>query len=734
MALPPLKLKVYAAAHTSSVSVAAGAHKYEVVGTSQKEADASVQIRSIISRSGQLKRQEGSFRHVNAIETHKESDSITPRQVLHLVHRAAVLAAAVLYLQICVSACVDILHEIDFDYVIPSAEVPSELPSVSLVLGDYVGSAASILESSLVTKVLRNDTTPRNGTLYLDSNTATSFTGCSSAIVTDTYRDTFQREAFAELVSDTAHNLTFLDAQTSELIFPIVDCSFSSITEGDSTAVRFFFLLRAVSNASDVSLLIVSMSMQDYKIVGQAITGAAAVATLVQISDLKATSLTHYFAVAIGYPYQALEFDVYQYESTTSDSFWQLKQISSGSAVDKHIQTACRTGFYGVSETNQCNIKNLLWALPNDPLDVVKYWQWNGRPTVRNASAWVHTAHFFLAADIIIQLLLLVLVSCNHTRKGALWIGDAFLTISIRVSFLGPTVLISWILEEGWTIMELAIYDGNAIIEDVAMYVHVSIARADLMALCLSLVSILSLIVKERIDPAVCMLAFYLTFEYRVELLQWAPSLADYVSSYADEDYNLAINEAEDVSIISPVKSWSAHKLTSRPIALMLSSVCMLVTVFLSSLLLYSIGRKIYRHYYPDKLHVLRTTADRSEDEAHLMNQLRTITIFELATGAQLLDHYGLLSDYQNYVFKQGVKYATADGIFSSGFVIANDRFVVATRDLVTIWLIKLTGVRFADVYVYILKDKTVQSTAQLVHPNTLSVRDLLNVSVSKLL
>lgn len=96
-------------------------------------------------------------------------------------------------------------------------------------------------------------------------------------------------------------------AQTSELILPIVDCAFSSITEGDTTAVRLFFLLRSVTNASNISLLIVSMSMQDYKVVGHAITGAAAVATLVQISDLRVTCLTHHFVVAIGYPYQSME-------------------------------------------------------------------------------------------------------------------------------------------------------------------------------------------------------------------------------------------------------------------------------------------------------------------------------------------------------------------------------------------------------------------------------------------
>lgn len=56
--------------------------------------------------------------------------------------------------------------------------------------------------------------------------------------------------------------------------------------------------------------------------------------------------------------------------------------------------------------------------------------------------------------------------------------------------------------------------------------------------------------------------------------------------------------------------------------------------------------------------------------------------MFEVATGVQLQNHFGVLSDYDNYLYVRGVKFATSDGIYSSGFVVVNAKFVLQTKDL----------------------------------------------------
>ncbi|GAB9475959.1 hypothetical protein Gpo141_00013034, partial [Globisporangium polare] len=81
----------------------------------------------------------------------------------------------------------------------------------------------------------------------------------------------------------------------------------------------------------------------------------------------------------------------------------------------------------------------------------------------------------------------------------------------------------------------------------------------------------------------------------------------------------------------------------------------------------------------------------------------------------------------------KGMKYASADGIYCNGFVIANDKFLIATADLLAIVLMKLIRYRFQNVYVYDVDGSTVNQRARLVYPHTLSWSDLLHLNISVL-
>ncbi|GAB9477305.1 hypothetical protein Gpo141_00014369, partial [Globisporangium polare] len=67
----------------------------------------------------------------------------------------------------------------------------------------------------------------------------------------------------------------------------------------------------------------------------------------------------------------------------------------------------------------------------------------------------------------------------------------------------------------------------------------------------------------------------------------------------------------------------------------------------------------------------------------------------------------------------KGMKYASADGIYCNGFVIANDKF-----------LMKLIRYRFQNVDV---DGSTANQRARLVYPHTLSWSDLLRLNISVL-
>lgn len=605
----------------------------------------------------------------------------------------------------------------------------------SLLMAQYAGET-SLRQSPMVKSGLNDGTSPRNGTLYLEAST-TSFSGCTSIEPPEMiYTDTFQRKVYDAIVSGMAYNLTFLN--TFELIAPVVDCTYTAIVIGDTTAVRYFYLMRSLANIDDVRMLVLTVQTGDYKVVGQTVQGPAAVCTVVFLDDLTASSVTHYYTISKGYPFQALAFKMYEYIGLTEDTFWELKLIPPNGlrSIEEIILAAGPNGFYSRSPKEQSNIVNLVWQLQQDPLLVLGYWRFTGRTVAYNSWAWVHALHFFLVVNMMYNLLILLAVTYNHTRSGSFWIGDAFVAVSSKLSMMAPIVMVSWILDDFWSLTELCIYDGYKITELQVLFFYESIVRADIMVLCISLAGILGTILKERIDPALSMTVFYVVYEKRIAIINIMPKLKEIIVEYTTKNYNLAIGSEENVDLITPMRRWSYHTLQSNSGSFLAASVGLIFSSFLTITLLFVLCRKLYRHYFPDQIQVIRVTelTNQSENAEKLVALRRVHTSFEIATGAELLDRYGFISDYANCVYIRGIKYAAADGVYSCGFVVANGKFLVQIADLWQIWAMKITGVRFADIYVYDVKDNEAQQCARLVHPSTLTVRDLLFLNVHKLL
>lgn len=91
------------------------------------------------------------------------------------------------------------------------------------------------------------------------------------------------------------------------------------------------------------------------------------------------------------------------------------------------------------------------------------------------------------------------------------------------------------------------------------------------------------------------------------------------------------------------------------------------------------------------------------------------------------------MSDYENFVVVRSSRFAAADAIYASGFIIINDRMLVQTDRIWAIGLMKLLRVRFAEVYAYEVADHVAQECALLVHPHSLSLSDLLRLDISAL-
>ncbi|GMF18717.1 unnamed protein product [Phytophthora lilii] len=139
--------------------------------------------------------------------------------------------------------------------------------------------------------------------------------------------------------------------------------------------------------------------------------------------------------------------------------------------------------------------------------------------------------------------------------------------------------------------------------------------------------------------------------------------------------------------------------------------------------------------FYPDQsFHKSNRSIDQSGNEKTALALKEHLTNFEISTGAELQTRFGIVSDYKNYVYFKGMKFASADGVYCSGYVIVNGKFLVGSKDLVAVVIIKLFRARFTNVYAYEVEGNTVKETARLVYPETFTWPDLLCLNVTVLL
>lgn len=658
----------------------------------------------------------------------KNQRKITPAQLFLLCRRLAVLAAAIAYIVTSILASAATLR------ILSGTAKPSMSfePYTMNLIGKYTGSNA-IRQSPLLVSVLGGSTTPQNGTLYLESETTTSFKNCSAPLFNSrVYGNTFLRTVLATFVRDATYNLTFL--ATSELVVPVVDCSSTPLVAGDTTAARLFYLMRDKTDIERAFLLTLTFSMQDYSIPKQIQNGPAGIASITMISDMSAASVAHYFAVAQGYPFGALKFQVYVHLGYTEEHFWRLESIPAVVIAEtpKEVVTASRTGFYLNTETEQSNIKNRYWALDTTPIDAISKWRWQGGAVFRDSWAWVHCIHIFFAADALFNLGILFLVIYRNFQAGKIWVGDAFVSISNSLLYRGSWILLSWYVNEFWTLMEFLIGNANILSETQEVFSYEEILRADMMTMYLSLVSCLGFVLRERVDPAVAIFIFLIGFENRISIATIFPASLNNIKEFAIADYAKSVLDvSETVAQTTPLRFWTVHSLSTKEGKFVISS---LVPIFSSCLLvvMYALVRKVYRHYYPEQLHVVRVTSYSDNKEA-LEAQRGNLTLFEVATGAALQSRLGLVSDYENCKYIKGIKYASADGIYCSGYVIANGKFLVASDDLMSILIMKITRLRFRNIYTYEVTGSSVQQTARLVYPHTISWYDILRLNINVL-
>ncbi|TMW66463.1 hypothetical protein Poli38472_004228 [Pythium oligandrum] len=654
----------------------------------------------------------------------------TPWQLVHLIRRILGLAAAIFFVYSTIESGVYGLYTLygatrcDDNYGGYQADFITQ----------YLGTK-SIRESPLFTQVLGDDSTLRQDTVYLQSPDRATFTECDgmSEMNKWLYGNEFLRSNWHDLVSQTSYNLTFLEE--SELIAPVVDCSFSAIAMGDITSTRVFYLMRKQANPANVFIIIASFSTQDYSVPDQFQVGASIYVSLEVLNDMRATSLQHALVLAMGYPFEGPYYSVYILQDFTDNGFIILENVPEDPTTNfkRRVHTSNRSGFYLKSEQSQSNIQNLRWTLYDDPVMALTTWRWSGCTVVLNAWGWVRCIHFVFAINTTFNLCVLMMVVYRNFQRRKIWIGDAFISISNSLQLRGASVLAVWAMENFWQLTVFTLHYGSTQGNISNFFTHPAIMHGDLMVLYVALAGFLGTILNERIDPTLTILLYELGFNGLETIGNWFPALRDLAIRFAIDDFMSGItNISFALNSFSPFGFWAIHRLVrNAPASLATVALIFMTFVFI---VIYAVVRKAYRRVYPSRAIAYSSRITKGSSNLSEGKGMKSpFTLFELATGAELQNRVGLVSDYDNCVFIKGIRYASADGIYCNGFVIANGQWLIRTADLWSVVLIIMTGTRLRDVYVYEVKDHKVSQMAKLVYPNTLTFMDLTKLNTTVL-
>ncbi|GLD92644.1 hypothetical protein PINS_up001223 [Pythium insidiosum] len=660
----------------------------------------------------------------------KQIRHLRPAQVVHLVHRILIFVAAVYYIRLAFGAsiaAVDLLRGKDNPSVLSGT---NEFNAVHALAG-----TTTIRESPLVVNALGNSTEPVNGTLYV-SRTQQSFNACSMAQRSefDVFSDSFVRSVFKAVSEGTSYHIQELSPSVTELIAPVVDCSSESYPSDDSTSGRFFFLTRTKHNPSNVSLVVISLANQEYRIPIQGEIGPAGVASVQIVNDMRATHLDYHFVVSVGYPFEVFNFRVYDLVNTTVAGEWMLRAVPSRpQELPKLLVTSSRSGFFIKAESEQSNVNIATWKIYSDAHLAIKRWEWWKTAILHDSWAWVHSVQFFIGMGVLSNLAILLLATYRNMLAGKIWVGDAFVSLSTAQLLNGGLVILSWFFNEYWSLHEFAFFIGRDVSGGEAIQIYPDHMCADLLTLYLAACGLIGRILRERIDPVLAVTGFLFGYYLRIEIIRAVPSIASFITNYSDEAYGKGIYQPlQGQSAISPMNLFSSHPIGKRSYRFVFA--CLFpIYLTLVFIILYALLRKLYHRMRPESVHVLHTTGGTAtSDKAEaLVAQKRVYTIFELATGAELENRFGLVADYETCVFIKGMKYASADGIYSTGFLIANKKYLLQTRDFWSIVLMKLLRKRYKNIYVYEVDGSTVQQRARLVYPHTFTYTDLAHLNIS---
>jgi hypothetical protein len=238
-----------------------------------------------------------------------------------------------------------------------------------------------------------------------------------------------------------------------------------------------------------------------------------------------------------------------------------------------------------------------------------------------------------------------------------------------------------------WTITKMCISIGDSITDLHAIYYRPELVHADLLAIFLNVVSVVSYLSRERVDPVLAFATFELGWGYRVELSNLFPGLAEHIA-VSDATLGL-LKVSPGLARLSPMELMSAYAIVESRQAVV-SSVVLSIFSPIVFIVAYVVVRRGSR-YVKTPLSGDETIARRRSTAYTKHAEQIDMTTFETATGAALSKRYGVISASENYIVSENKLTATIDAVYGNGFLVVKGKFLIGAQDLLPLILMKLT-------------------------------------------
>ncbi|KAH9114278.1 hypothetical protein AeMF1_011625 [Aphanomyces euteiches] len=554
------------------------------------------------------------------------------------------------------------------------------------------------------------------------------------------------------LLACAGANITVGD--NSSLI--VVDCSYEGRQHQDTTNIKLYLLDRNLKWLVTYQLQTIMANIparRDTMPTGTVSYTNLSLASLTASSSTpqpgvdhtagmtSSATATHQLMSSRGFPFNAAPFDPVTIQSVTETGAWNATVDSTG------LQMILQGfgGMYRGSQNEQANYKTFKWILDPDPIQAVHHFQLSGVGWTKNSWAWGQALiSGFLSFGVITSTIMACIISRNiYLSSKVHWIPDISPSVQSGIMFRGVLTIIAWWIDGWWAVQEWCFHQGNSRNSLLDMYVLTDSVKSDCLSLFLAGAAFMASTLHLRINPAVPVVIFLIIYSQREEIVAAMGILLQ--SSNAELIANQALNVV--LSQTPGMDMWMWHEKKDFNAFVVFNELSW-IFLALILMLVYAIGDKIYTVYFTDHVveakSTMKTTGGTansskvpgtggSRASAGASGATENVTCFETSTGEYLRHKFGLMSYNENYIFIKGLKYASPSGIWTSGWVVVDDKFLFRADDIMKVCFNILLHHDVFRAHCHVIADNQVDKTVIRVFRKDITLKQLFNLSLRPL-